>query len=79
MVEHSGSGCGSLLCGSRGGTMSGRRLILTGAVVALYGALVMPWIHAMLDRQAGLTRTTFVVVGIALVIAGIGLERGWWQ
>lgn len=59
--------------------MSGRRLILSGAVVALYGALVMPWIQAMLDRQAGLTRSTFVVVGIALVIVGIGLERGWWE
>lgn len=59
--------------------MSGRWLILSGAVIALYGALVLPWVRAMRDRQAGVTGTTFVVVGIALIIVGIGLKRGWWQ
>jgi len=51
---------------------------LSGAVIALYGALVMPWIRAMRDRQAGVSGTIVVVVGIALVIMGIGLQRGWW-
>ena len=59
--------------------MSGRWLIFSGAVIALFGAIVMPWIYAMRVRQTEVTRTTFVVVGSALVIAGIGLERGWWE
>jgi hypothetical protein len=67
------------LIGHRSGTLSGRWLIFSGAVIALYGAVVMPWISAMRDRQAGVSGTIVVVVGIALVIMGIGLKRGWWQ
>lgn len=64
---------------SRNGTQTGGWLVFSGAAIALYGGLVMPWIRSLRGREAGITGIMFVLVGIALVVAGIGQRRGWWQ
>lgn len=60
-------------------SFSGGWLIFSGAVIAAFGEFVIPWMRSMRGREAGVTGTTFVIVGIVLIAAGFGLRRGWWH